>query len=197
VTVAVSPLQDIGLLQTAGQHALVPHMGKAFVFGGTDGGTEGLAAVQELHPGRLEGCGYREDFEHGGSLGPLSWSGSFSISQLSAYSGAYALWSNHPGHNASTQVSLAVSTGAGPFCFWWRGQSESSYDWFTFVADATISLQVSGDHLGWTRHCVTVAAGSHTFRWTYSKDGSASVGEDQYFVDDVALPAESDAFCAE
>ena len=42
-------------------------------------------------------------------------------------------------------------------------------------------------NLAWSQATYPVAAGMHTFRWVYSKDGSVSSFEDAVYIDDVFI----------
>ena len=42
--------------------------------------------------------------------------------------------------------------------------------------------------MAWTAFCFGVAAGAHTYRWEYAKDGSTDDHGDSYSIDDVRLP---------
>ncbi len=70
-------------------------------------------------------------------------------------------------------------TGCGTLSFAWKVSSEANYDYLRFYVDGQEYGALSGEGGDF----VTVVApltseGDHTFRWTYSKDGSASRGDD-------------------
>ncbi|MBN2498929.1 MAG: chitobiase/beta-hexosaminidase C-terminal domain-containing protein [Deltaproteobacteria bacterium] len=170
--------------------ALVPHHGKAYVFGGTTAGTEGVAAVQKLHPGRLPGCGVIESFE-GGTFGSLDWSGSWQVSSAQAHTGSYSIYPGSVGHSGASTVYLDVTTTQGEICFQLRGSSESGYDYLDFYIDSSRYLHLSGDHDdAWTEYCFPLGASHHSLRWTYSRDGSGTAGWNAYYVDDVFVQSE-------
>jgi cysteine-rich repeat protein len=107
-----------------------------------------------------------------------------------AHGGLDGLVSQNNGRASSTGwVELALTTvAAGRVCFWYRGVSESGYDYFNFLLDGTRLVHTSGT-VAWTEACFDVpAAGAHTFRWEYTKDGSADTGADAFSIDDVRFP---------
>ena len=81
-----------------------------------------------------------------------------------------------------------TSAATGTACFWYRGDSEETGDFLRFRLDGTLKFQLSGWHSSWNEFCFAVAAGAHTYRWEYSKDGAVNSVEDRYMIDDVRLP---------
>ncbi|MBI5486339.1 MAG: DUF4215 domain-containing protein [Deltaproteobacteria bacterium] len=133
-----------------------------------------------------------------GDLTQLPWSAGATTdgwavvrAPATAYGGQYGLVSQNNGRAGSTGwVELPLTTvAAGRVCFWYRGESESGYDYFNFALDGTQLVHVAGSHTTWTEACFDVPTpGAHTFRWEYTKDGSADVGADAYSIDDVRFP---------
>ncbi|NMC71186.1 MAG: hypothetical protein GYA57_14125 [Myxococcales bacterium] len=142
-----------------------------------------------------------DGFESGG-LARLPWSvgsgtNGWSVLDLpaTAHGGRDVLASGNAGLHSTTsyaELSLTAGTG-GQICFWYRGSSESSYDYFRFRVDGAEQLSRSGSYTTWTNFCYAVAAGAHTYRWEYSKDGSVNSGEDRYMIDDLQLPPSLEA----
>lgn len=92
------------------------------------------------------------------------------------------------GNSSSTSISVAKSTFSGTVSFRWNVSSESGYDYCKFYIDGNLqSGQISGSP-GWSSRQFTISSGSHTFRWEYSKDSSATSGSDTCYIDDVLLP---------
>src|SRR5690606_12306965 len=95
-----------------------------------------------------------------------------------------ALQSGVTAHSGETWVQTTV-TGPGTLTFWWKVSSESDYDWLEFSIDGTLqSGRISGN-VDWTKKTYTLAAGAHTLRWRYSKDGSVVSGSDAAWLDEV------------
>ncbi|MBK8039227.1 MAG: hypothetical protein IPK22_19150 [Verrucomicrobiaceae bacterium] len=88
------------------------------------------------------------------------------------------------GHNQETWFETSV-TGPGDLSFWWKVSSESGFDYLEFYIDGVLqSGRISGTQ-DWLQKNHTLAAGSHTLRWRYMKDGSAVSGSDAGWVDEV------------
>ena len=87
------------------------------------------------------------------------------------------------------QETWAEVTVTGPcvVSFKWRTSSEEDYDWLTFNLDGEQADRISGVMDEWEDCSLVVAdSGSHTLRWTYTKDEIVSDGEDCGWVKDFA-----------
>jgi cysteine-rich repeat protein len=142
-----------------------------------------------------------DDFESG-DLTRLPWtagSGTAGWAPLrepaTAHGGQWVLVDQNSGlHSTTSWAELAhTAAGDGRVCFWYRGSSEASYDYFRFRVDGAEQLSRSGTYTAWTDFCFDVAAGLHTYRWEYTKDGSVNSGEDRYMIDDLRLPPSIEA----
>ncbi|MBN8459767.1 MAG: VCBS repeat-containing protein [Verrucomicrobia bacterium] len=89
----------------------------------------------------------------------------------------------------SSSISL-TATGSGTVSFWWKVSSEEDFDFLSFYIDGVIQDSISGE-VGWQQKSYPLTAGSHTLRWTYSKEELFSDGSDCGWVDQVVLPASS------
>ena len=109
------------------------------------------------------------------------------------YNGTYCIKSGNGGIASSTSsISTTVDyaqEGTVSFLggFWGEGSSDT-YDWdkCRFYIDGNIMIDY-GAHDAWENVSFNVAAGSHTFTWTYKKDGSVNPTGDAFFVDDVTF----------
>ncbi len=121
----------------------------------------------------------------GWSYGAVQWL----IYDTGAYEGNYCSGSSYTmGANLTSEMSISVTTTtADSISFYYKVSSEANYDKFHFYIDGTEKFNASGE-VPWTRAAYPVAAGTHIFRFTYSKDGSVSTGSDRAWVDNVALP---------
>jgi hypothetical protein len=77
-------------------------------------------------------------------------------------------------------------TGPAVVDFWWKVSSEQLYDTFSYSVNGVNQQTISGE-VDWTYRTLTLPAGSHTIRWTYTKDGSDAVGQDAGWLDDFAV----------
>src|SRR5438093_2354840 len=97
------------------------------------------------------------------------------------HDGVDAAESGQIGNSQSSYVQTTV-TGPGTLTFWWKVSSEDGFDVLGFynngVEKATISAEVD-----WEKKTFALASGAQTLRWTYSKDSSASSGEDKGWLD--------------
>ena len=67
-----------------------------------------------------------------------------------------------------------------------RVSSEDNADYGNFYIDGVLQATVSGNR-DWKNVEFYVAAGTHTYKWEYTKDGSRHTYDDAYFVDDVVF----------
>lgn len=101
------------------------------------------------------------------------------------HDGVSAARSGAIGHSQSTWIETTVA-GPGTVTFWWKVSSEDRYDNLLFYVDGSRQFYDSGTESGWSQKTFTVSgSGSHTLRWTYSKDDSESKGFDCGWVDEV------------
>ena len=64
------------------------------------------------------------------------------------------------------------------------------YDAGIFLIDTTELFRIGFNTTGWNHYNYSVTAGTHTFTWAYSKDGSVSTDDGDYFaVDNVLMKA--------
>jgi hypothetical protein len=89
-------------------------------------------------------------------------------------------------HSQSTYVQSSVA-GAGTISFWWKVSSQSGGDYLRFYIDGVEqSGSISGTTGTWAQKSFAVAtAGSHTLKWSYTKNSSTSSGSDCGWVDEV------------
>ena len=88
------------------------------------------------------------------------------------------------GHSVGTWVTLAVK-GPGLLTFKWKVSSEGGYDWLRFYRGDSQLAYISG-FPDWAVISNRVdETGEVTFKWGYTKDGSASKGEDCGWIKDI------------
>lgn len=141
------------------------------------------------------GTPYLETFE-GNNYDLSGWTPSAAYPwSIVSYDGAYGTYcarsSSNVTHNNTSELSITRTvTMADSISFRYKVSSEGNYDKFHFMIDNTDMLTASGE-VDWTRASFPVTAGSHTFKFTYTKDYSVSSGSDCAWVDNVALPHNS------
>ena len=112
---------------------------------------------------------------------PPAWYGQTAVTQ----DGVAAAQSGAIGNSQTTWMETTVS-GPGTLTFWWKVSSETNYDFLRFAVDGVEQACISGE-AGWVQASFPVAAGSHALRWTYTKDGNTSRGQDAGWVDQVSF----------
>ncbi len=80
-----------------------------------------------------------------------------------------------------------MSVRDGDVAFYRKVSSESGSDYLKFYIDRVKQGEWSGEQ-DWVEVSYPVTAGIRTFEWTYSKDGSASNGDDTAWIDDIVFP---------
>lgn len=132
-----------------------------------------------------------EDFESG-DFSAFAWQMSgnlpWVIDASTVYDGTHSAKSGAITHSQSSTMSLTLENYlAGDISFYYRVSSESGYDFLRFYIDGVQKDEWSGT-VDWTQATYAVTAGTHTYRWTYSKDGSVSSGSDCAWVDYIVFP---------
>ena len=134
-----------------------------------------------------------EDFETA-DFSRFNWQqGSYpwEITNSQAHTGTYSARSkNNLSNRRSSELSLSwTSVVDDSISFWYKVSSEQDYDIFYFYMDGTSKLEASGtDVTTWQRASFPVPAGTHTFKFAYTKDRYATSGSDCAWIDDISLP---------
>jgi M6 family metalloprotease-like protein len=91
-------------------------------------------------------------------------------------------------HSQQTTTEISVA-GAGALSFWWKVSSETNFDFLRFYLDGVEQAGITGisGEVDWQQKTLAVPAGTHTLRWTYSKDGSNNAGADAAWLDQVVF----------
>jgi len=106
-----------------------------------------------------------------------------------AYQGSRCLRSGNCGNGNSSELSIIwTSTIDDSITFYKNVSSEDSYDWFKFYIDGQQMERLSGTGNQWSRSAFFVPRGTHTFKFSYEKDGSVSNGSDCAWIDNLHLP---------
>ena len=106
-------------------------------------------------------------------------------------SGTYSARSGAISHNQQSDLILTTEVLAdGMVSFYRKVSSENDWDKLYFYIDNQEKGNWSGE-AGWGMEAYPVTAGTHTFKWSYSKDYSQSNGSDCAWVDDIQFPPTS------
>lgn len=91
------------------------------------------------------------------------------------------------GNLSSGQSSIIEASVDGPaeLTFQWK-VSTSQFDSFRFFIDGSPRASSSGES-DWKRETLFIGSGTHTIKWTYSKNSTFSVGSNQAWLDHVRL----------
>ncbi len=112
----------------------------------------------------------------------------WTISTESPYDGLYCSKSGAIGNSQNSDMSIELFlTSGGNVSFFRKVSSESGYDYLTFYIDGVQQGQWSGT-VAWGEVSYTVAAGQHTFKWSYSKDVGVIGGSDCAWIDYIIFP---------
>ncbi len=114
----------------------------------------------------------------------------WTITTTNPYEGSYCMKSNCEGiNNSSSSIALTVDVPYdATMSFYVRTSSESGYDELHFYIDNVEQGQpMSGYMYDNTCEEFNVSQGTHTYEWTYTKDGSVSNYEDCVYVDYIVL----------
>ncbi|MDD2598711.1 MAG: chitobiase/beta-hexosaminidase C-terminal domain-containing protein [Kiritimatiellae bacterium] len=143
--------------------------------------------VQAAYTQRINGsldCG-NLTFVSGGNA---EWFGQ----SATTHDGVDAAQSGDIGSNQQAWLTAEV-TGTGDLSFWWKVSSESGFDCLRFHINGVEQFSISGTGSDWAQKQVTLGEGTHTLKWSYTKDGSVSIGEDCGWLDEVSWTIPSTA----
>ncbi len=119
----------------------------------------------------------------GGDSGYGNW---FGQSTTYYYDGD-AAQSGRIGNLQSTYIQTNV-TGPGNLTFYWKVSSEADYDFLRFYIDDNEQANISGE-VDWHQMAFDIGSGSHTLKWSYTKDEYVKAGSDCGWVDKVVFSA--------
>ncbi len=119
------------------------------------------------------------------TLGGAHWY----IDNSTAHTGTYSARSGAIGHTNLTTLQISIDVAEdGEISFYKKVCCEANKDLLTFYIDNTVMGEWSGE-VDWSREHFPVTAGTHKFKWIYSKNGSGSYGDDCCWIDDVQFPS--------
>jgi vibriolysin len=92
-------------------------------------------------------------------------------------------------HSQSTTIETSVTVASTQAVkFYWRVSSEANYDYLRFYIDGVEKTKIAGT-VAWTQVSYNIAAGTHTLKWSYTKDVSVNTGSDCGWVDKLEITA--------
>lgn len=133
-----------------------------------------------------------EDFETG-DFTAYPWvnsSNAWTVVNSNVYAGTYSAKSKTGLANNQTS-SLQITLNAlseGNITFQRRVSSEAGYDFFRFYIDGVKKEEISGTSSQWGSTSFPVSAGSHVYKFEYSKDMSQATGSDCAWIDNIVFP---------
>ena len=109
--------------------------------------------------------------------------------EYSGYNGSFCMMSGNGGvHSSTSSIEVTVDfIQDGSISFiagCWGEGSSTIWDKCRFYIDDIEQFNY-GAQQSWNSYYYEVPVGTHTFRWSYSKDGSVHPTGDAFFVDDV------------
>ena len=75
--------------------------------------------------------------------------------------------------------------GPGTLTFWWKVSSEENFDFLRFFIDGVEQSGAIHGEVDWQQRTNLISSGTHTLRWRYEKDSSASEGQDAGWIDEL------------
>ena len=130
--------------------------------------------------------GFNESFDtgyfntHGWlTMGNAPWV----LTDEEAHTGEYSSQSGVINHSQSSSMTITQTTPSTEISFFKKVFSEFNYDKLHFYID-DVEMGVWSGSRPWSEERFTVAHGTHTFKWSYTKDGSVSLGHDCAWIDD-------------
>ncbi|MBE0662767.1 MAG: carboxypeptidase regulatory-like domain-containing protein [Bacteroidales bacterium] len=131
-----------------------------------------------------------ESFEIG-VFGPgwtFSGNANWFIADDDAWHGQYAARSGNISHSQSSSMMYSLDVESNGFIsFYYKVSSEEDYDFLRFYINDVQKGSWSGA-AGWAEASYALQPGLNNFRWTYSKDGSVSTGQDRAWIDFIEFP---------
>ena len=136
-----------------------------------------------------------EDFESGefGEGWSFSAQYAWTIENIPGKGTKCARSANHNISSSESFAELAVNVAAdGNLTFKYRvsceGSASNPWDKLTFYMDGNQIAVWTGQMQDFEEYVQPVTAGEHTFKWSYTKDGSVNSGEDYAWIDDIQFP---------
>jgi cysteine-rich repeat protein len=135
--------------------------------------------------------GFYDDFESN-TLMTLPWMTSgdalWSTLDTAEHQGVYGASSGDIDDYQVSDLELTLMVPAdGAVMFWYKVGSEEGYDYLYFYIDDVQQGDGWSGQVAWAQANYPVTTGVHTFKWSYSKDGSLTYYEDAAWIDEVFI----------
>jgi hypothetical protein len=118
----------------------------------------------------------------------FSGNANWTIDNSNAWDGSYSAKSGNIGDDQTTTLSITMTTvSSGTISFYRKVSSEATYDFLQFYVDNTMKNEWSGE-MDWAEFSYSVPAGTHTFKWVYTKDVYVASGSDCGWIDFINFP---------
>ncbi len=156
-----------------------------------------MATANPSFAGEITGASSIENFDFEDNQIPANWINSsypwtVTTSAYEGYNGSFCMRSGNNGVASSTSAIettvefvangsisfLALCMGEGTYIAWDKCQ---------FFIDGEEQFCYGAHVSGWNTYSYEVSAGTHTFKWSYTKDGSINPTGDAFFIDDVTF----------
>jgi hypothetical protein len=89
-------------------------------------------------------------------------------------------------YSQQSHLELAMEIEGESISFFRKVSSESGFDYLRFYIDGVQKMSWYGT-LDWAQESFPVTQGPHIFKWSYSKDGSVSSGNDCVWLDQIRV----------
>ena len=116
----------------------------------------------------------------------LSGNALWTVTDDEAHSDEYSAQSGVISHSQSSSMAITRATQATEISFYRKMSSEFNYDKLFFYIDNEEMGQWSGSR-PWSEERYPLSQGTHTFKWSYVKDNSVSLGQDCAWIDDINI----------
>lgn len=119
----------------------------------------------------------------------MSGNSPWTITDDEVHSGDHSTKSGELSHSQSSSISITLTTKATEISFFKKISSEFNYDKLRFYIDDE-NMDIWSGSRPWSEERYPLTQGTHTFRWTYNKDNSVSLGHDCAWIDDINIEPE-------
>lgn len=129
-------------------------------------------------------------FESGGFEPEWTFGGNapWFVTNAGAYDGLYCSRSGAIGNSANSDMSITLTfSSGGTVSFYRKVSSEANYDYLRFYIDGVQQGLWAGE-VAWGEVNYPVTAGTHTLKWSYTKDVYVVSGSDCAWVDYIIFP---------
>ena len=114
------------------------------------------------------------------------------VTSNDANTGTYCMMSSNGGNASTSSVIEAtvdyLQDGTVSFAALCMGEGTSTiWDKCEFYIDNQMKFQYGANMAGWNDYSYEVTAGTHTFKWSYTKDSSVNPTGDYMMVDDIVF----------